>query len=60
VDQPISMEVGLLKCGAEEEKNGAQDGDHTTIARRRCSVLAYSSHIYQILYSAASISQSCR
>jgi hypothetical protein len=46
VGQPISMKVRLLDGGAEEEKDGAQDGEHEAFARLRCPVLAYSSHDY--------------
>jgi hypothetical protein len=46
VCQPIRMKVGLLDSGAEEEKNGAQDGKHETLTRLRCPVLGHSSHTY--------------
>jgi hypothetical protein len=51
VGQPIRMKMCLLKCGAEEEKDGAQDCNHEALARSWCPILAYSSHTYQLLYS---------
>jgi hypothetical protein len=49
VGQPIRMIVCLLDSDAEEEKDGAQDGEHETFA---CfPVVAYSSHDSSILYS---------
>jgi hypothetical protein len=42
VGQPISMKVRLLDGRAEEEKDGAQDGEHKAFARFRCRFLTYS------------------
>jgi hypothetical protein len=46
VGQPISMKVGLLDSGAEEEKDDAEEGNHEAFARFCCPVLTYSSHDY--------------
>jgi hypothetical protein len=46
VGQPIRMKVRLLDGGAEEQKDGAQHGEHETIARLRRRFLTYSSHGY--------------
>jgi hypothetical protein len=51
VGQPIVMKVRLLERGAEEEKNGAQDGKHETFTFLQYPVLAHSSHGYRLLYS---------
>jgi hypothetical protein len=42
VGQPIRMKVRLLDGGAEEEKDGAQDGEHEAFARFRGRFLTYS------------------
>ena len=44
MDQPVSMEMSLLKCDAEEQNDDAQKTDHETSARFRYSILADSSH----------------
>src|SRR6476646_8894322 len=49
VGQSIRMKVRLLDGGAEEEKDGAQEGEHKSLAS---PVSVYSSHDYQILYAA--------
>jgi hypothetical protein len=36
------MKVRLLDGRAEEEKDGAQDGEHKAFARFRCRFLTYS------------------
>ncbi len=46
VGQPICMKVRLLNRGAEEEKNGTEDGKHETRTRVRNPILTHSSHDY--------------
>jgi hypothetical protein len=46
VSQSIRMKVRLLDRGAEEEKDGAEDGKHEAPAPVRCRVLTHSSHDY--------------
>ena len=47
--ETIRMEMRLLDSRAEDEKDGAQDGEHESFAR---PVPAHSSHDYRILYAA--------
>jgi hypothetical protein len=49
--EAVGMMVCLLECGAEEEKDGAQDSEHEAPTRLRCPALADSSHALWILYS---------
>ena len=44
--QAIRMKMRLLDGRAEEEKDGAQDGEHKAFALLRCRFLTYSSHDY--------------
>jgi len=43
------MEMRLLDSRAEDEKDGAQEGEYESLA---CPVPAHSSHDYRILYAA--------
>ena len=47
VGQSIRMKVRLLDRGAEEKKDGAEDGKHEARARFRCRMLIHSSHYYR-------------
>jgi hypothetical protein len=59
--QPIRMKVCLLNAGADEKKDGADDGKQKVSAHIGRPILPHVSHRYQLLYAtpAAILSRHC-